>query len=207
MNSGSSLRIHQLGQHIHVLGPGTRFCIWTQGCMQRCPGCLAPDAQPLEGGYPISTEELARKIIADNDLDGITISGGEPFLQAEALIELLDMVHEKRNLGVILYTGYLLEDIQANVLPEAANLLKRIDLLIDGPYIETLNDNGALRGSSNQRILPLTDRYTTTLSQYGQQDQRRTELLTTEGNFFMAGVPSKATMKLIQRLSGRRNVE
>ncbi len=207
MNSGSSLHIHQLGQHIHVLGPGTRFCIWTQGCMQRCPGCLAPEAQPLEGGYFMPTKELAQRIIADKALDGITISGGEPFLQAEALIVLLDMVRAERDLGVILYTGYLLEDIRANVLPGAAALLERVDLLIDGPYIETLNDNGALRGSSNQRILPLTDRYTAFLSQYGQPDQRKTELLTTEGNFFMAGVPSKATIKLIRRLSGRRSVK
>ncbi len=206
MSGGSALRVHQLGRHIHVLGPGTRFCIWTQGCMQRCPGCLAPEAQPLESGYLMSIKELAHTIIDDRQLDGITISGGEPFLQAEALIELLDMVHAERDLGVIVYTGYLFEEIQTNFLPGAAALLSRIDLLIDGPYIEALNDNGALRGSSNQRILPLTDRYTAFLSQYGQPDQRKTELLTVEGHFFMAGVPSKATMKLIQRLSGRSNV-
>lgn len=201
-----NLRIHQLGWHIHVLGPGTRFCIWTQGCMRRCPGCLAPEAQPLDGGCYMPVKELAQRILSDDQLEGITLSGGEPFLQAKVLAELLRMVHDVRDLGVIAYTGYLLEELQADAVDGAKELLEQIDLLIDGPYIEALNDNGALRGSSNQRILPLTDRYAAFVSQYGKPDQRKTELIMTEAGFFMAGVPSKETVNLIDR-TGRKGKE
>ncbi len=203
MSSGLLLRVHQIGRRIHVLGPGTRFCIWTQGCNQRCPGCLAPEAQPLDGGYTVPTDELAKHMIEDDRLQGITISGGEPFLQAEALSALLGSVHQTRDLGVIVYTGYLLEDLQANVYPGSKELLSHVDLLIDGPYVEALNDDGALRGSSNQRVIPLTDRYASVLSQYGKPGQRQTELMVTDEQFFMAGVPSRATAKFMNQFSGR----
>ena len=103
--------------------------------------------------------------------DGITISGGEPFLQAEALVELLHLLKTGMHcdLGVIVYTGYTIEELQQ--MPSAQRLLEQVDLLIDGPYMQTLDDGGSLRGSSNQRVIPLTERYNKQeiLSLYGQK--------------------------------------
>lgn len=102
--------------------------------------------------------------------DGLTISGGEPFLQAEMLSELLRLLKKGMNcdVGVIVYTGYTLEELQR--MPFAQGLLEQTDLLIDGPYVQELDDGLSLRGSSNQRVIPLTDRYNRPeiLSLYGQ---------------------------------------
>ena len=84
-----------------VLGPYKRYAIWVQGCNKRCKGCIAPGAQPLSGGYSVSVEDLAADILSVSDIEGITISGGEPFLQQEALCELIALVRRKRDIGVI----------------------------------------------------------------------------------------------------------
>lgn len=203
MSGPLSLRIHQIGRHIRVLGPGDRYVIWVQGCKQRCEGCVAPDAQPLEGGREIPVQALAEEILAQEHTDGLTISGGEPFLQAEALTALLEAVHARRDLGVIMYTGYLLEALRAGELPYARELLGHVDLLIDGPYVQALNDNGALRGSSNQRIIALTDRYVNDVGLYGEPGKRDTQLIVADDGFFLAGVPTKATYRLISAARAR----
>ena len=177
---------------ITTLGPFKRFVIWTQGCRRRCPGCISPDSRPLDGGREIPIEEIARKIL-QHDQEGITISGGEPFLQATALCSLIDRLRGEKDTGVILYTGYTLEELRSPEAPEcSAELLERIDLLIDGPYIRELNDDASLRGSSNQRVLPLTDRYQCFLPLYGVPRGRETEVRVLPDGFFIAGIPSKA---------------
>ena len=203
MSGPLSLRIHQIGRHIRVLGPGDRYVIWVQGCEQRCDGCVAPDAQPLDGGREIAVQALAEEILAQERTDGLTISGGEPFLQAEALTALLETVRARRDLGVIVYTGYLLEALRAGELPYSRELLKHIDLLIDGPYVRELNDNGALRGSSNQRVIALTDRYVGAVSSYGEPGKRETQVMVADGGFFLAGVPTIATHRLITAARAR----
>ena len=201
MSVDNELRIHEIGRHIHVLGPGTRFVVWVQGCLQRCPGCIAPDARPLDGGRIETVDSLAEIILSVPDLEGLTLSGGEPFLQAEALARLVRTVRATRDLGVIVYTGYLLEDLRAGCLPHADELLAVTDLLIDGPYIDELNDNAALRGSSNQRIIQLTERYREVLSMYGKPGARDTELLYTENGLFVAGIPSRSRLRMIRQTS------
>ena len=112
---------------------------------------------------------LAWEIIPSS-VEGITISGGEPFLQAGALAELIRAVKRHRDIGVIVYTGFLYEELGTQ---ECANeLLELCDLIIDGPYIKELDDGKALRGSSNQRVIPLTDRYKEYLCLYGNGDRQ-----------------------------------
>ena len=150
------LRVGYIKAGIRALGPGNRFVIWTQGCLRRCKGCASPEHQPLDGGYLVDTKELSNQICSCLSIDGITISGGEPFLQAEVLLDLLSRVKDVRpELTVIVFTGNKLEeltDLNSKVF------LGKIDLLIDGEYIPELNDGIGLRGSNNQRFRFLTDR-------------------------------------------------
>ncbi len=139
-----------------TLGPGIRFVIWTQGCPRRCKGCITPESQPLDTGRNIEIETLTSAIINDKHISGITISGGEPFLQAKQLKLLLEQITKARpELNVIIYTGYLIEELNWQ---DALDVLSKTDLLIDGPYVEALNDGIGLRGSSNQRLHFLTNR-------------------------------------------------
>lgn len=157
--------LHMKEPCVTVLGPGKRFAVWTQGCNRRCPGCTAPEAWDMQSGEEISVDALAMEI-ALSGADGLTISGGEPFLQPAALAGMIDLVRRRRDMGVIVYTGFTLEELRE--MPEAQALLERIDLLIDGPYIRERDDGLSLRGSSNQRVIPITGRYLNDLGRYGQ---------------------------------------
>lgn len=162
------LSVHMREPAVRTLGPGVRYALWVQGCPRRCPGCVAPEAQALDGGTALETGALAWEILLSG-AEGLTISGGEPFLQAEALAELIRTVRRKRDLGVIVYTGYVYEELLAD--PAARALLEETDLLIDGPYVKELDDGKSLRGSSNQRVLTLTERYREELSLYGRPER------------------------------------
>ena len=139
-----------------ALGPGLRYVIWVQGCPFHCPHCETPEGRSFEPNTVIGVDELAEDIIACPEIEGITISGGEPLEQADALTELLHKVRQSRpELTVISYTGYRYEELTSE---NAKAYLAELDLLIDGPYIHELNDNQGIRGSSNQRLIFLSDR-------------------------------------------------
>lgn len=152
------IRLYRMAPDVTVLGPGRRFCLWVQGCTRRCPGCMSPETWDPAGGTPWQEEALAARIL-DFDFDGVTISGGEPFLQAGPLARLLQLLRARRDTGVIVYTGFTLPQLRQMHDPQVAALLAATDLLIDGPYRQELDDDGALRGSSNQQARLLTDRY------------------------------------------------
>ena len=185
------LKLYMTAPMTEALGPFKRFTIWVQGCGRRCKGCISPDAQPMDGGYPADTHALAAEILASSDIEGITISGGEPFLQQDALCELIDLIRAKRDLGVIVYTGMLYEEVAASPLA------RRCDLIIDGPYIEELNDDRSLRGSSNQRVISVTGRYRPFVEQAYGQPGRKVEFFPTDTGIRMVGVPNKDLLKLL----------
>ena len=152
--SAALLRYHMKEPSVTVLGPGRRFALWVQGCHKRCPHCTAPDTRPLDGGTAVTTGALAWEI-ALSGAEGLTISGGEPFLQATALAEMIAKVRAIRPMNTIVFTGYLYEELLLSDTAQA--LLSQTDLLIDGAYIAALDDGKGLRGSTNQRLLFLTD--------------------------------------------------
>lgn len=182
------LCIHDLCQHGSMtLGPGLRYVIWTQGCPFHCEGCISPEARQITYDKQIRVTAMADDIISRPSIEGITISGGEPFLQAEALADLLDIVLAKRpELTVMSFTGYLKEDLS---WPEALRLLGYLDLLVDGPYIEELNDNQGLRGSSNQRFHFLTPRLLPWKDEL-ENGNRKVEYHVAQGKVKAFGVPS-----------------
>ena len=168
-----------------ALGPGSRAALWVQGCPFRCHGCLAPDWLPFQPASLVSPADLAETILASG-VTGITLSGGEPMLQAQALAELVALVRAKRDLDVICFTGFLYEDLLCD--PHAVRLLSFVDLLIDGPYLPELNDGLGLRGSSNQVFHHLTPRLQGT--DFAALP-RKVEVFLSDGQAFLVGVPPK----------------
>ncbi|MDI9470202.1 MAG: 4Fe-4S single cluster domain-containing protein [Bacillota bacterium] len=141
-----------------VDGPGMRMVLFTQGCPHRCRGCHNPETHLSVGGRVHTVAELAGRYRAHGSLDGITFSGGEPFLQPGPLATLAAAIHEAGG-SVISYSGHVYEALleKAKSCPDTARLLAATDLLIDGPYVESLRSlELPCRGSSNQRLIPLT---------------------------------------------------
>lgn len=151
-----SIFYHMKEPAVRVLGPGVRYVLWVQGCQKRCLGCVAPDSRDMAAGKTIKIDALAWEI-ALSGAEGLTISGGEPFLQAKALSELIRLVHEHRAMDVICYSGYIYEELLAR--DDARELLAEIDLLIDGPYVQELDDGKGIRGSVNQKLIALSETY------------------------------------------------
>lgn len=139
-----------------VLGPGNRFALWVQGCPFNCKGCLAPDWIPFKKANVVSVASVAAFILKQEEVNGITISGGEPMMQAAQLGQLLEIIRKERpEWTVLVFTGFTLEQL---VWDEAVRFLTYIDVLIDGQYVAHKNDGAGLRGSSNQRFHFLSNR-------------------------------------------------
>lgn len=152
-----NINIFSIAKNVKTLGPGNRIVIWVQGCPFNCKGCISPEGIPMEINTLVSIEQLAKEIINDKTITGITFSGGEPFLQASKLTKLIEVLKSNMlELDYICFTGYKYKDL---VWEEAKEFLTHLDLLIDGKYIERLNNNLGLRGSTNQQIHFLTEKF------------------------------------------------
>jgi len=151
------LRLAGIEPESVVDGPGNRMVIFVQGCPFRCPGCHNPEAHDPQGGYAATVEEVRDKIerAAQQGIDGITFSGGEPFAQAAALAQLAEKV-KAMGLHLVTFSGYTFEQLmqQAKTEPAISRLLQLTDILVDGPFRLQERDLSLLyRGSRNQRLL------------------------------------------------------
>ncbi len=151
------LRVHRIVQKTKVEGPGTRFCIWVQGCTRNCKGCFMPLAQPQSGGEAVDVDVLFKQIQEQKEtIEGVTFLGGEPFEQAEALSYIAQKV-QCMGLSVLTFTGYKYETLLGLNNKHVNKLLANTDLLIDGEFQEqNLDYSRPWVGSSNQRYLLLT---------------------------------------------------
>jgi len=171
--------------HSVVNGPDERFVLWLQGCPRRCQGCINPEFLAIEPSHEIAVDELAEKILAVSGLEGVTYSGGEPFLQPEPLFKLSTHLHAA-GLGIVCFTGYTLEALQAHSDSWIQRLLAQIDLLIDGPFEQEKVASLRWRGSHNQRLHFLTERY----SKYSTQPETsatEVELVMTNNGVMASG--------------------
>ena len=138
-------------------GDGLRLSIYFSGCSHNCFGCHNPDSHDPEKGVLLDSvlaAEIVNKVNTNPLLDGITLSGGDPMFNPEALLEFLKFLKEKTKKNIWCYTGYTYEQLLKD--PLRSECLKYIDTLVDGPFIMALRDPSlSVRGSSNQRILPL----------------------------------------------------
>jgi anaerobic ribonucleoside-triphosphate reductase activating protein len=160
MRRPSFLRVGARVAVTHAEGPGPRYAIWLQGCSLRCPGCCNPQLFDASGGEELPVERLLAEIAAlRNDVEGVTLLGGEPFEQAGSLVAL---AHGVRALGLSMmaFSGYTLEELRARRDRSTDALLKAIDVLADGRYEARRPERERLWvGSRNQRFHYLTDRY------------------------------------------------
>lgn len=158
MTRDAILNLAQVVPCTEAEGPGRRFAAWFQGCPLRCPGCCNPEMLSFTGGTPTRVSEILPRIEAAG-VEGITLLGGEPFAHADGGAELAKEVR-RRGVGVMIFSGYTLEELRANPDPAVASLLAATDLLVDGPFLREKPDSTRRWvGSTNQRVHFLTDRY------------------------------------------------
>lgn len=151
------LRVHDALDGVRTLGPATAAGIWTQGCLRGCRGCMSPDTFD-PGGGSLATVAAVGTWLQSTGRRFLVLSGGEPMDQAEALVALIDLIREDRAWVVTCYTGHRLEDLVGSDDAHVHGLLGRLDLLIDGAYVEARHASLRWRGSSNQRVHNLTGR-------------------------------------------------
>ncbi len=183
----SMLNLAAICRKTSALGPGNRAVLWVQGCPFRCKGCISPEWIPFIQAKEFEPRELAEQLFLVPEINGITISGGEPVMQASPLTRFLEYARSLRDINVIMFTGYYYENLLAFPLASPVQqLLKSVDVLIDGPYDENQNNNLGLRGSANQRVIHLTDR----LKEYDFEHQiRQVEVQISDGEILFVGVP------------------
>jgi anaerobic ribonucleoside-triphosphate reductase activating protein len=151
------IRVHAFEPGSRTNGPGLRAVVWFQGCTLACPGCFNPATHDPAGGYEADAAALVSDILAlRQGIEGLTVSGGEPFQQPEALLDLLGRL-DGSALGRLVFTGYTLEEVLA--LPLGRSALAHVDAIIAGRYVAALRLARGLMGSANQTIHLLSGRY------------------------------------------------
>lgn len=151
------IRIAGITEDSIVDGPGLRLTVFLQGCPHHCKGCHNPETWDYFGGKLVDTDDIIAMMDRNPMLDGLTLSGGEPFLQSLQCNRLAVAAH-RRGLNVWCYTGYTLEEIQDCLDHLPLSLLYYIDVLVDGPYIESQRTlELPWRGSRNQRLIDVQE--------------------------------------------------
>lgn len=162
---------------IEVLGPGKRIGIWFDGCPRRCNGCSNPELWEFQERYkttPNAVFELIQRVAANNDVDGFTLTGGDPMYQPNELRSLIPLLQTISD-DILVYTGYRIDEL-------SDDLLHGVSVLIDGEYIKSRNTNCALRGSDNQNIHILDSRYSEKYERYlSEYSNRIQNFMTTDG--------------------------
>ena len=145
------IRVIDVIEDTMVDGPGFRTSIYCAGCRHRCPGCHNPQSWAFDAGHDMTVEQLMRIIEADPYTQGVTFSGGDPMYQAAAFAELARQIHRRTQKDIWCYTGFTFESL---IHDDQRELLTEVDVLVDGPFVESLHDPDLLfRGSSNQRLI------------------------------------------------------
>lgn len=196
-----AVNVAHLVERCRVLGPGERFVLWVQGCPLRCPGCHNPQFQPFVDATWVSIDNLEAVVLAVEGIEGVTYVGGEPFAQAQALAALSARLR-RAGLSVMVYSGFTLEELEGGALPYARALLAEADLLLDGPYREDLPTRRPWRGSENQRLIALSDRYRGEVARWNEPTGQQFEVhFDGRGGFEILGVPPRELVQALDRLN------
>ena len=176
-----------------VNGPGNRFVLWTQGCSKGCSECFNPETWSNNIFKEYSPRQIF-ELIKNFEVDGITISGGDPLEQEYELLELLFLLKEiKLPKGIILFTGFTREEIRVNPIREKC--LEYVDVLIDGRYEKNLKVDFSLRGSSNQEFYFFSHKISRNELVFDQE----IEISCLEGDIIVTGFPN-ISRKILKKL-------
>lgn len=181
-----SLRIGAFWYPVTVFGDGNKLGVWFQGCNKHCKECISPEFQPFNAGKELLPSTILNKFI-DEIPDGLVISGGEPFEQPEALLDLVEEFTKKFGNDIIIYTGYTIDELENKSEPVFRKIINLTAVLIDGEYDPLKNTGIGLAGSANQNIIIRKNH-----DRYLNADKWKRNImcvLNTNGRLWLIGVP------------------
>jgi anaerobic ribonucleoside-triphosphate reductase activating protein len=208
-----SLQLNKAHWPVTVLGPGRRIGLWLQGCSIRCKGCVSQDTWPPDPAKAMAVRDLVAwcKRVSGGALDGVTISGGEPFDQPEGLEALLDGLHRWRrqaalDFDILCYSGYPLKTLRA----KHRETLERLDAIVPEPYADALPLGNVWRGSSNQPLVALSargrERYAEFVEAPADAAGKRMQVAIEGGRVWMIGIPARGDMARLEQLCASRGL-
>jgi anaerobic ribonucleoside-triphosphate reductase activating protein len=202
-----SLRLARMHHPVTALGPGRRIGIWVQGCGIGCPGCVARDTWEAGPAHDIEVAEvLAWCAERADDATGVTITGGEPSEQPEALAELLRGLRGiDPEWDILCYTGVELDEFQARC-PAA---YEQLDALITGPFRITEPTELLWRGSANQRLIPCSPRGEGIYRRFtgAERDRPELQLQVDDERIWLIGIPARGDLNRIERALHAQGIE
>lgn len=207
------LQLNRVLAPITVLGPGRRVGVWVQGCTLACTGCASTDTWASDGGLDTTTDSVAEQVLAVAerlDLTGVTVTGGEPFQQADAVTDLLVRIRRRRaDLDVLVFTGYTL-GVAARRSP---GLLEAADAVVAGRYRPELPDGGPLRASANQELVVRTELGRRRFAGLDGSSEaahevvgRRLQVTADDGSLFLVGLPASGDLERLGAALEERGV-
>jgi anaerobic ribonucleoside-triphosphate reductase activating protein len=196
------LNVSNIVHRSQVNGPGLRSVVWVQGCTLACPGCFNLHTHPHKPVKLVDPQELGRELIALPDTEGLTISGGEPFQQADACA-VLAATMQGAGRSVMVFSGYPYGYLSSATDRDVVTFLRSIDILVAGPYVEHLKTDGrSWLASANQELIFLTDRYK--ISSHGEAPEEAIVEIKGDGHAMqLTGFPDKADLQWLQNFSRR----
>ena len=208
-----TLQLNKAHWPVTVLGPGRRIGLWVQGCTIGCKGCVSQDTWPQDPTKAIAVRDLVAwcRRVAGDALDGVTISGGEPFEQPEGLRALLAGLRawrqsERLDFDLLCYSGYPLATLER----KHAATLALLDAIIPEPYADRLPQGHVWRGSANQPLVPLSDRgrarYAAFVDAPVAADAKRMQAAVEGGRIWMIGIPGRGDMAAVEALCASRGL-
>ena len=206
------MQIARILYPVKVLGPGNRIGIWVHGCRRACPGCANPELWEPDARKNISIEQIRKMVLSVAEkypVEGITISGGEPFLQTNELAELVTMLQEYTE-DILIFTGYERRVLLSRKKEKDATryILDSIAVLVDGKYVEEKNDGHPLRGSANQRLYYRDEKVKTKYESYIEEQKREqyAQLFPASDGTIMVGIHRKEFQKKLDEKMQDRGV-
>lgn len=201
-----NIRVNRLHFPVTTLGPGRRIGIWLQGCSIGCRGCVSKDTWEADDrrSVPVAAVVEACRQLCPEGPDGITISGGEPFEQSTALVDLLHCLRDWRHelglpdLDLLCYSGFTMNNLRAR----HHEVLALLDAVIPEPFLERRPIGGRWRGSDNQPIVtlsPLGDRRYEAGADVDDEDPRRLQVDASDGRLLFIGIPARGDLERHRR--------